>query len=140
MFNVYGPGQNLANLRQGMASIYLAYLLQGQEVPVTGSLERFRDFVYIDDVIEAWMTVLQRPATASPVYNIGSGQPTTVRDLLGLLIAACGLPPEHPVRQLTAPPGDQFGLYADARRAAAELGWTARTPLSEGLRRMAAWA
>jgi UDP-glucose 4-epimerase len=140
MFNVYGPGQNLANLRQGMASIYLAYLLQGQEVPVTGSMERFRDFVYIDDVVEAWMNVLERPETPSPVYNIGSGQATTVRDLLRLLVAACDLPADYPIRQITASPGDQFGLFADARRAALELGWIPRTPISEGLRRMVAWA
>lgn len=140
MFNVYGPGQNLANLRQGMASIYLAYLLKGQEVPVTGSLERFRDFVYIDDVVDAWARVLQQPDTPSLAYNIGSGRPTQVRELLRLLIETCGLPSDHPVRTLSAPPGDQFGLYANVERAAAELGWKAQTPLAEGIRRMVEWA
>jgi UDP-glucose 4-epimerase len=140
MFNVYGPGQNMANLRQGMASIYLAYILKGGEVPVTGSLDRFRDFVYIDDVVEAWINVLLRPSTPSLAYNIGSGTGTTVRDLLRFLIAACNLPPDHPVRELPAPAGDQFGLTADARRAADELGWKARMPVDEGMRRMVAWA
>jgi len=140
MFNVYGPGQNMENLRQGMASIYLAYLLKGVEVPVTGSLDRFRDFVYIDDVIDAWMTVLLRPATPSPVYNIGSGIPTRVDELLRGLIAACGLPADHPIKVQAAPPGDQFGLSADCRRASEELGWSARMPVGDGLRRMVAWA
>ena len=140
MFNVYGPGQNLANLRQGMASIYLAYMLKGEAVPVTGSLERYRDFVYIDDVIEAWMTVLTRGGTASAEYNLGSGTPTTVRTLLASLKAACGLPADYPIKEQPAPPGDQFGLFADSRRAEAELGWRARTPLESGLQRMVTWA
>ena len=53
MFSVYGPGQNLENLKQGMVSIYLAYMLRGVSVPVTGSLERIRDFIYIDDGVLA---------------------------------------------------------------------------------------
>lgn len=140
MFNVYGPGQNLANLRQGMASIYLAYLLNGQEVPVTGSLDRFRDFVYIDDVIGVWINVLGRPATPSLVYNIGSGVATTVQHLLQNLIEACGLPADHPVRVQPGPPGDQFGLSANCHRAQGELSWTAQTPLRTGLRTMVDWA
>ncbi len=140
MFNVYGPGQNLANLRQGMASIYLAYMLKGVPVPVTGSLERFRDFVYIEDVIDAWINVLRRDATSSDVYNIGSGMPVRVRDLLQLLLDASGLPSGYPVEEKVAPPGDQFGLFSDCGRADIELGWRAKTALADGLRRMVAWA
>lgn len=141
MFNVYGPGQNLENLRQGMASIYLAYLLKGESVPVTGALGRYRDFVYIDDVVNAWMVALAKPIAArSSVYNLGSGVPTTVRSLLDLLIAACGLPADHPVSELPAQAGDQFGLFADVRRADIELGWRSRMPLEEGIRRMVDWA
>ena len=51
LFNVYGPGQNLDNLKQGMLSIYIAYILKNEPVIVKGSLDRFRDFVFIDDVI-----------------------------------------------------------------------------------------
>ena len=49
MFNVYGPGQDLSNLRQGMVSIFIAQALKKERVHVKGSLERFRDFIYIDD-------------------------------------------------------------------------------------------
>ena len=54
MLNVYGPGQDMGNLRQGMVSIYLAQALANKHIVVKGSLERFRDFVFIDDVVEAW--------------------------------------------------------------------------------------
>ena len=138
MFNVYGPGQNMANLRQGMASIYLAYILQGVPVPVTGSLDRFRDFVFIDDVVEAWVRGLEMKATPSPVYNIASGRATTVRTLLRDLLGASGRATDYPVVERAAPPGDQFGLQGDTALAATELGWRPQVELAEGLRRFVA--
>lgn len=140
MFSVYGPGQNLENLKQGMASIFMAYMLRGVEVPVTGPLERFRDFVYIEDVVRAWLAALALPQTPSPVYNLGSGQPVTVRTLLDELARALRLPADYPVRELPGSRSDQFGLYADVRRAERELAWKAATPLGRGLKLMAEWA
>ncbi|HMH50521.1 MAG TPA: NAD-dependent epimerase/dehydratase family protein [Candidatus Acidoferrum sp.] len=140
MFSVYGPGQNLGNLRQGMASIYLAYLLQGVPVPVTGSLKRFRDFVYIDDVIDAWLRALYRPSTPALEYNIGAGERTEVGDLISRLAVALGREPDYPVQELAGHIGDQFGLCADISRAEQDLGWRPVTPLDEGLRRMVEWA
>jgi UDP-glucose 4-epimerase len=140
MFSVYGPGQNLDNLKQGMVSIYLAYLLKKQEVPVTGSLERFRDFVFIDDAVEAWVRALSRPSTSALTYNVGSGQPTTVRTLLGLLLGALGLPENHPLRELPGSASDQFGVCAAIGSIQKDLGWKPPTPLEEGIRKMVEWA
>ena len=55
MFNVYGPGQDLTNMRQGMVSIFLSQALQSNAILVKGSLDRFRDFIYIDDVVDCWL-------------------------------------------------------------------------------------
>lgn len=140
MFSVYGPGQNLGNMKQGMASIFLAYLLRGEEVPVLGSLDRYRDFIYIDDVVDAWIRALLLPQTASPVYNLGTGVKTTVRELIAELIAALGLPKGHPVKELSGSQFDQFGLTANISRARAELNWTPKITLNNGLRLMADWA
>ena len=54
LFNTYGPGQNLENLRQGMVSIFLAQALRDKRIHVKGSPDRFRDFVYIDDVVQSF--------------------------------------------------------------------------------------
>ncbi|MFN8413200.1 MAG: NAD-dependent epimerase/dehydratase family protein [Anaerolineales bacterium] len=140
MFSVYGPGQNLENMKQGMASIFLAYLLRGEEVPVTGSLERFRDFIYIDDVVDAWMRALKLQKTPSAVYNLGGGKPTTVRELLSALIAAMGLPIDYPIKELAGSVFDQFGLYSDTTRLQNDLDWNPKIELEEGLRRMVDWA
>jgi UDP-glucose 4-epimerase len=140
IFTSYGPGQDLDNLEQGMVSIYLAYMLRGVPVPVTGRLDRFRDIIYIDDVVNAWEKAVELPETPSQVYNLGSGKPTTVRELLAVLKDALGLPPDYPVEELAGSPSDQFGLYADISSVKSDLGFTPRVDLATGVKRMAAWA
>ena len=54
MFNVYGPGQDMENMKQGMVSIFLSQAIKSNTVVVKGSLDRLRDFLYIDDVVDAW--------------------------------------------------------------------------------------
>lgn len=140
LYNVYGRGQNLGNLYQGMASIYLAYLLKRVPVPVTGRLDRYRDFVHVDDVVAVLADALVRPATPSTVYNIGTGRKTTVREILDLLIAALGLPPDYPIDEQIGSPSDVFGSVANSRRAEIELAWTPRVALKAGIADMVAWA
>lgn len=137
MFNVYGPGQDLSNLRQGMVSIYLAQALATGRVQVKGSLDRFRDFIHIDDVVEAWWQAAFRPEAAGRAINVGTGRRTTVGELLE------AMRPHVPgmawyVEGST--PGDQSGIYADARLIGEQLGMTRFVPLSEGLAGFVAWA
>lgn len=140
IFTAYGPGQDLGNLKQGMVSIYLAYLLKGVPVPVTGSLDRFRDLIYIDDVVDAWQKAVEKPETPNQVYNLGSGRPTTVRELLAALKRAFELPSDYPVEERPGYPSDQFGLYADISKLEGDLGCKPRTQLIYGLRTMVTWA
>ncbi len=140
MFSVYGPGQNLANLKQGMASIYLAYMLRGVPVPVTGSLDRIRDFIYIDDVVEVWMRALLSPRTPSAVYNLGSGMPVTVRELLAELRRALNLPADYPIIEQVGSEADQQVTIAETTRVCGDFAWRPQVDLKEGLKRMACWA
>ncbi len=141
MFNVYGPGQNLANMKQGMVSIYLAYLLKNERLVVRGSPERFRDFVYVGDVAAAWVTALTSPAADGRVYNVGSGKATLVRELIADLMRAFGYDAAtYPIEYGDPTPGDQFGVYADISRIRSELGWEPQVSLAEGLARMVEWA
>jgi UDP-glucose 4-epimerase len=139
-FNVYGRGQNIANLHQGMVSIYLAYLLDGVPVLVTGSLDRFRDFVHVADVVDVLMGALAKSPAGFNVFNIGTGTKTTVRELLALLIGAMKLPTDHPIDERAGSPGDVFGSVADIGRARKLLGWQPRVRLDDGLADMVAWA
>ena len=132
MFNVYGPGQDMTNLRQGMVSIYLAQALATQRIVVRGSLQRYRDFVFIDDVVEAWMRALQREEALNHAINIGTGVRTEVGQLLNLIKA---LVPGTTLDVADSTPGDQFGICADTSRMARLLGISTTVPLNDGLQR-----
>lgn len=132
MFNVYGPGQDMANLRQGMVSIYLAQALATRRIEVKGSLQRYRDFVYIDDVIEAWVRALHYDQALNQAINIGTGMRTEVQQLLSLIGA---LVPGTRVDAVENTPGDQFGIVADTSRMANVLRMSTTVALQDGLRR-----
>jgi UDP-glucose 4-epimerase len=139
MFSIYGPGQDLREMRQGIVSIFLAMLLRGEEVVVHGPLERVRDFVFVEDCVAAWRAALEREDARGPI-NVGTGIGTTVGELVAQLVDVVGLPAEHPVRSHGTTPGDQTALFADTARARELLGFEARTPLRDGLEAMLAWA
>jgi UDP-glucose 4-epimerase len=138
MFNVYGTGQDLENLDQGMVSIYLAYVVRGEPVLVKGPLDRVRDLVHVDDVVEAWKLALTRPI-GGPV-NVGSGIGTSVDDLLQRLFRACGVADDYPIVDGPRTPGDPYRSVADVTRARRELGWEPQVTLDAGLQEFAAGA
>jgi UDP-glucose 4-epimerase len=137
MFNVYGPGQNLDNLRQGMVSIYVAMALRSGVIEVRGGLERFRDFVHVDDVVAAWVAALCEKDPLNDVVNVATGVRTTVRELLDIIVDRV---PGTQVRESTGTPGDQLGIFADISRARALLGWEPRIALHDGVTRFVEWA
>jgi UDP-glucose 4-epimerase len=140
MFSVYGPGQNMTNMKQGMVSIFLAYLLHGEEIWVKGSGDRFRDFTYIDDVVNAWCSCLENEKSYGKIYNLAKGEKTLVRDLVHKEIELFGLDPEtYPVKFEGSTPADQFGLFADISLIKRDLGWKPEVSLDEGLKKMIAW-
>ncbi len=136
LFNVYGPGQNMKNMRQGMVSIFLAMLADTGHVHVKGSPDRHRDFVYIDDVVRAFLLCLDHPASAGRVLNIGGSGRVTVGTLIDMLRRAHG---GGSVEYSGSTAGDIHGIHADIAAARAALGYEPRVSLEEGLRRMYAW-
>ena len=130
MFNVYGPGQDLDNLRQGMVSIYLAQALRSGRIEVKGSIERFRDFIFINDVVEAWWCATTRAEPLNRVINIGTGVRTSVG---ALLEAIRTLIPGSEYFTSGSTQGDQTGIYADTQTMKQLLGFAASTRLADGL-------
>lgn len=140
MFSVYGPGQNMTNMKQGMVSIFLAYLMHREEIWVKGSGDRFRDFIYIDDVVEVWCSSLDNPITYGKVYNLATGRRTTVAELVRKEIEFFGEDIRtYPVKFEGSTPADQFGLYADISLLKKDLGWKPRISLDDGLKKMIGW-
>ena len=127
--NVFGPRQNPEG-EAGVVAIFSARLLTGAPCVVNGDGEQTRDYVYVEDVADAFARALRAPRVAG-VFNVGTGKETSVNELYRRLarLAGSGRPPEHgPPR-----PGEQRRSVLDATRAGRALGWTATTPLDAGL-------
>ena len=138
IFNVYGPGQNLSNLRQGMVSIYLAQMLNNQQIIVKGSPDRFRDFIYIDDVVQLTMMVLNSKVSIGKHYNIGTGIKILVQNVLDKLIKNYG--EEVKVDFIDPTPGDQLGIIADIQLLKNDFAFDDLTDFDTGLNKMMKWS
>ena len=127
LFLVYGPEQEEVRFLPQIISA----CLRGEHFAVTPG-EQIRDFCYVDDVVEALVRTALSPGARGTVLNIGSGQPTTVREVVQLVtqLAGAGIP-EFGARPYRA--GESMALAPDVRCAAAVLGWRAETPLEKGL-------
>lgn len=129
--NIYGPRQDPRG-EAGVVAIFTARLLAGAACVVNGDGEQTRDYVYVEDVADAFARALRYPRVAG-VLNVGTGAETSVNDLYRRLVrlAGVGRAAEHgPAR-----PGEQRRSVLDAARAKQALGWTAATPLDAGLAR-----
>jgi len=136
MFNVYGPGQDMSNLRQGMVSIYLAYILKDGHVPVKGEVTRFRDFIYIDDVVNIWLQSVENTDINNKRLNLGTGVKTTVSELLQKIQTVL---PGFTWEEVQNTLGDQFGIYADTKKFQTSFGDYSFTSLDAGLLKFVEW-
>ena len=139
MFNVYGPRQSITNPYQGVLAIFIGNVLRGEPITIHGDGLQTRDFVYIDDAVDAWMRVIDLPESYGRALNVGSGEETSVTELSDAVLGAFG--ETRSTWEVRVEPR-QLG---DQRRAAAEtgaigrLGWSCRSSLAEGLARTVAW-
>jgi UDP-glucose 4-epimerase len=141
MFNVYGERQSLQNPYQGVVAIFIANMLRGEPITIFGDGEQSRDFVHIDDVVEAWMAALGDPAAHEQVYNLGTGTRRTVHDLIDATLASRGLTrADYDIRYDRERPGDQRHMEADISRIGGALGWRPRVGFEEGMARTVRWA
>ena len=139
LFNVYGPGQNLTNMKQGMVSIFLAQALRDQHIHVKGAADRFRDFVYIDDIVRAFVDTERALASgAHLLLNVCSGQKTRVDELVDAIVQNMDFPIS--TRYEGSTPGDQFGIYGNGDQARELIQWQPSTEFQAGIRAMADWA
>ncbi len=88
--NPYGPGQSIDG-RQGFVAIAIGRILRGKPIPVRGDGEIIRDFVYIDDVVEA-LLALADSESREALFNIGSGIGYSLNEVIGRLRALCAIP------------------------------------------------
>jgi dTDP-L-rhamnose 4-epimerase len=137
-FNVYGPRQSLSNPYTGVLAIFAAQLLNRHDPLIFEDGLQRRDFVSVHDVARACVLALDAPDAAGQVFNIGSGESYTVREVASLLSDAigCDCVPEVCGRYRV---GDVRHCFSDISLARERLGYSPRVSLPEGLGELAEW-
>jgi UDP-glucose 4-epimerase len=132
--NVYGPRQDPRG-ETGVVAIFAGQMLADEACTIYGDGEQTRDFVYVDDCVDAFVRAAERGDGL--LINVGTGVETSVNDLHATLAAAAGI--ERPARQAAARPGEPARCALDPARAAMQLGWRPWTGLAEGTARVVEW-
>jgi len=131
-FNVYGPRQALSNPYTGAAAIFCARFLSGHAPLIFEDGLQTRDFVHVQDIIQANLLALDRPEADFEVFNVGTGRQTSVLDLAKVIGKALGSPKEPQISGRFRE-GDIRHCFADVSKIRQTLGYKASVSLEEGL-------
>jgi UDP-glucose 4-epimerase len=122
-----------------MASIFLAHAINNHYIPVMGALDRYRDQIYIDDVVNAVVASIDRVKGALyEMYNVCNMRKVYVSDVIGYIENHLPFAVTH--AQVGETPGDQKGIFGDNTKLKHDLDWRADIPFEEGMQKMIDWA
>ena len=134
--NVYGPRQN-PHGEAGVITVFGRAMITDSSATVFGDGSAARDYVYVDDVVDAFIRAAEAPDGAIGTYNIGTGRQTTVIEVHRLIAEILGK--ESPPCFAEARNGELQAIALDATKALAELGWTPRVALADGIESTIQW-
>lgn len=137
MFNVYGPGQDPKNVNLGMISIFLNMAKKEPRIKLKGSIKRFRDFIYIDDVVDAWYKLTIDKKNFNKIYNLGSGNKVTLKTLFNHIGKVLNKKISIQVEKGT--PGDFLGCYANINKIKKDLNFNPKVELKKGISKFNSW-
>ncbi len=128
--NVYGPRQDPEG-EAGVVAIFIQKLLKNEQAVINGNGRQTRDFVYVEDVVEANLATLGQDVEGT--YNVGTGVETSINDLFRILIQHTG----SMCKEVHGPAkkGEQARSVIDAGKLRNEISWEPRMSLSDGLKR-----
>ena len=127
-FNVYGPRARTTGTYGAVFGVFIAQMLADKPLTIVGDGEQTRDFTYVGDVVDALVTVAARGGDGA-IYNVGSGQPVSVNDLVRHLGA-------RETVQIPKRPGEPDCTWADIAKIRSELGWEPKVSFAEGVQNM----
>lgn len=135
-YSLYGPYEEPDRLIPTLVAHGLR-----KTFPVLVDPEISRDFVYIDDAVEAAVLAATRGVAHAPgaSLNIATGKKTTIRDLVGVMKKLCEIPEKPKWGTMQNRSWDLKNWYGNAQQARKVLGWKPRTTLEEGLKRTIEW-
>jgi dTDP-L-rhamnose 4-epimerase len=137
--NVYGPEQSLSNPYTGILSIFANLIMSGKAINVFEDGLESRDFVYVDDAVDATILGIERAEAANEIFNVGSGQPVSVRAVADTLLRQIGIKvPVHVTGNFRV--GDIRHNFASLQKINELLGFTPRYAFETGIALYCAWA
>ena len=138
--NVYGPGQSQNNPYTGVLSIFCRQIQEGGALAIYEDGEITRDFVLVDDVVNAFALMGSVTDMPTDILDIGSGETVTILEIARRLLDRFGMPRDQLTVTGAFRPGDIRHALADITLAREKLGWMPRFSLDEGLDRLVDWS
>ncbi|MCP9472604.1 MAG: NAD-dependent epimerase/dehydratase family protein [Nitrospira sp.] len=132
--SVYGPRQDPEG-EAGVVAVFIKKMLNNEQPIINGNGRQTRDFVFVDDVVQANLAVMSQEAQG--VYNVGTGVETSINELFRMLAGLTG----SPCKEVHGPAkvGEQIRSVIDSSRLKQEVGWEPETSLAEGLEKTVAY-
>jgi len=137
--NVYGCGSGLFSLSSGVAGKFVELISQGKALRVFGDGAQLIDYVHIDDVCRAYELELLEPTSRNFIFNVGGGQPISIRDLADSVarVAAEETGRVAEIQNAPAPPDKLWpDRWLSISKIERELGWRPAVSIEDGLREM----
>lgn len=127
-FNVYGPRARTSGTYGAVFGVFLAQMLAGKPLTIVGDGKQTRDFTFVSDVVDA-LVVVAESGKSGEIYNVGSGNPVSVNELVRLL----GAPP---TAHIPKRPGEPDCTWADISKIRQDIGWEPKVRFADGVRVM----
>ncbi len=139
VFNTYGPGEDLNNQKKGMVSIFLSYLWKKKPIIVKGSLNRFRNFIYIDDCVNfLYASLKNKKLKKFEVFNLTSQKKYSVLQLIKKIVKNYKIK-NYKIKVKKGTKGDSFGFHSSNSYLRKKFPKIKFTPLEEGLKKYVDW-
>ncbi len=137
--NPYGPRQSMDHT-YGIVNYFIGRVLAGNNITIYGEGNQMRDYIYIEDLIEAMLISNASPESIGKVYNVGSGKPHQFKEMAEKITKVIGIGDikhvEFPKNAAKSEVGD---IYLDIGKIKEELGWEPSTKLEDGIRKTIAY-
>lgn len=136
--NVYGPGQSLSNPYTGILSIFSTRIKNGNSINIFEDGKESRDFVYIEDVVDATILGIEKDSANGEVFNVGEGIPTNVLTVAETLINKFGIDVDLEITG-NYRLGDIRHNYADLTKINSKLGFSPKWKFKDGISKFVEW-
>ncbi len=133
-FNIFGERQKEGKYG-AVIPIFVGQAMRGEPIRVFGTGEQTRDYVYISDIIDAYLLLLEHPELVGQTINFGTGVGTSIRDIAEHIAKRFNTN----VSYVEARPGEASHMIADAAKAKSLLGWQPKVGVLDGIDRYIAW-